>query len=388
MLSMRPEQHVLIVGGGIAGLAVGYFLQQEEGVRVTLLEAETELGQHSTGRNAAILRSWTPDPVLSCLAMTSSRFLHEPPAGFSDEPLIDPCGLVLVTKRTVDEFLSVYREMNVEPPAICELTRERFEELAPHFDATAPGMRWMHFPAEGRIEISALVEGFARGIRDGGGEIRTGTNVGALALEETGVRGVHLADGSRLEGDHVVLAAGAWAGRLGELAGSRVQLRPTRRHIAVSEKHDAIDSRWPIVWSDEDSFYTRPENGALLSCCCDQTDVEPDACAVDTTVLEELTRKVATHLPRFGELGTAHFWAGMRTITDDGRFCVGPDPTVPGLSWAAGLGGHGMTSCAAVGSLLRDQILGRPVDPRLAEALAPGRPAPQAVVATRATSRS
>lgn len=385
---MRAEQHVLIVGGGIAGLAVGYFLQREEGVRVTLLEAESELGRHSTGRNAAILRSWTPDPVLTSLARTSSSFLHEPPPGFSDVPLVDPCGLILVTRRSVAEFLAVYREFGVEPPAICELTRERFEELAPHFRAEGAGRRWMHFPGEGRIEIPALVEGFARGIREAGGEVFTDTGVGALALEEAGVRGVHLADGTRLRGDLVVLAAGAWAGRLGELAGSRVRLRPTRRHIAVSEPRDDVDPRWPIVWSDDEGFYARPEDGALLCCACDQTDVDPDACAVDTAVLHDVSNKIAQHLPGLSELGTAHFWAGVRTLTDDGRFCVGPDPTVSGLFWAAGLGGHGMTSCAAVGRLASDQIVGRSVDPRLAAALAPGRAAPQAVVATRASSRS
>jgi len=52
---------------------------------------------------------------------------------------------------------------------------------------------------------------------------------------------------------------------------------------------------------------------------------------------------------------------------------VGFDPRLDGLFWVAGLGGHGMTSSAAVGDLAGHLLLGLPVDENLAEALSPTR---------------
>ena len=388
---MSATQHVLIVGGGIAGLATAWFLTRKEGVRVTLLEKESTLGTHSTGRNAAILRTWTPDPILTRLALESASFLHSPPSEFSSESLVEPCGIVLGTNRSAEEFRAVYREGSFEPPAICELSEQRFRELAPHFRSEGrTDTRWMHFPGEGRIDVEELTAAFARGIEEAGGRIRLQAEVSALALDQDGVHGVRLADGSLLRANRVVLAAGGWAARLGELGGSRVRLRPTRRHILVTEPDDTVDPEWPIVWSDPDGFYARPHAGGLMLCSCDQTDVDPDSCALDMGVLGDIAAKTRAHLEVPREIRTEHFWAGIRTLSHDGRFTIGDDPTVPGLFWVAALGGHGMTSCAAIGRIASALLCGEPVEPELEAALSPSRTAQvrEAAEPCRATSRS
>ncbi|MCZ6598715.1 MAG: FAD-dependent oxidoreductase, partial [Planctomycetota bacterium] len=61
---MRPP--ILIVGGGIAGLATAWFLSRR-GKRVVLLERERRFGAHSSGLNAGILRTVTSDPVATAL---------------------------------------------------------------------------------------------------------------------------------------------------------------------------------------------------------------------------------------------------------------------------------------------------------------------------------
>jgi len=55
-----------------------------------------------------------------------------------------------------------------------------------------------------------------------------------LELADGRVVGVACADGTRLAAGTTVLAAGAWAGALGRAAGSRVELRATRRHLMVT----------------------------------------------------------------------------------------------------------------------------------------------------------
>ena len=173
--------------------------------------------------------------------------------------------------------------LHLEPEDVVE-----FADLLPAFSGSA--RRASLLREEGRIDVAALLEGFVRGARAAGVRVRTGARVGALTRRGQRVTGVVLEDGERVEAERVVLAAGGWAGKLGRKAGSRVALRPTRRHLLVTEPDQSIDPRGPVLWSDPDGFYARPESGGWLLCACDQSEVDPDAWCADESVRERICR--------------------------------------------------------------------------------------------------
>ena len=85
---------VAIIGGGIAGLSLAYFLSPHRSVVV--LERETALGYHSTGRSAAeLVLRYNADEVCA-LATIAKDFFDNPPDGFSDIPLLTQRGGVMV----------------------------------------------------------------------------------------------------------------------------------------------------------------------------------------------------------------------------------------------------------------------------------------------------
>jgi glycine/D-amino acid oxidase-like deaminating enzyme len=86
-----------------------------------------------------------------------------------------------------------------------------------------------------------------------------------------------------------------------------------------------------------------------------------------------LAEKVHRLFPGLIGLRLRRRWAGLRTLTPDGRFVLGPDPDLDGLHWAGGLGGHGVTVSWAAGRLVAEGVSGRPVP----EAFSPGRPRPE-----------
>jgi len=70
-------------------------------------------------------------------------------------------------------------------------------------------------------------------------------------------------------------------------------------------------------------------------------------------------REKATRLiPSAASLPIDRSWAGLRTMTEDDRFAVGPDPRLAGLAWLAGLGGHGMAVGPAAGRILAQLLTG------------------------------
>jgi glycine/D-amino acid oxidase-like deaminating enzyme len=363
------ERTVLIVGGGIAGTATAWFLARR-GVRdVVLVERETRLGSHATAQNAAILRTSMPDEVTERLARESAEFLRAPPAGFASVPLVDECGIVITSAQRDGELEPWEQRLDARAQhgvaaetGVERCGGARLREIAPHF-AARERRAWL-LVREGRIDNAALMSAFERGARRAGVRFELGQRVRELLVERSAdrpsaapVRGVRPADGRALEAETTVIAAGGWAGALGRLAGSRVTLRPTRRHLLVTASDARVNPRWPVVWADEDAFYARPEGGGLMLCACDEVDVDPDRLAVVPEERERVLEKTARHLPDFAGARAAHFWAGVRTLTHDDRFVIGGDADVDGLSWVAGLGGHGMTCSAAIGRLAADWIV-------------------------------
>jgi D-arginine dehydrogenase len=158
-----------------------------------------------------------------------------------------------------------------------------------------------------------------------------------------------------------VNASGAWANIIAEMAGARkMPLRPCRRHLYVSGPLSWVDKSWPFVWDVTHDIYFRPEGEGLLLCACDQTEVSPGDPPLDPSVKELLAEKIERYIPALSGVSISSGWAGLRTLSADGRFVIGWDPKVEGFFWVAGLGGHGVTTSSAVGALAADLILAGP----------------------------
>lgn len=344
---------VVIVGAGIAGASTAYFLAQR-GVRVTLLDREKTPGVHSTGRNAAILRTAIEEPALHALAADSKRFYAAPPPGFSELPLFEEVGLYLAAPAQAAAKL---RRWSLDPASAQGGFAVDPEQLYAAYPQLARDVELaVHFPSEGTFDVDAILSAFLSGARAAGAEMRAGVEVHALAKSAGRVVGVETSDGL-IEAQDVVLAGGGWAAQLPEAAGWPLALTPKRRHLLVTAPLPQLDPHAPVVWLAGDEFYFRPESGGLLLCACDQDAVPPEQGeVVRAEVLELIAEKAARWLPGFEELQVAHCWAGMRTFADDPLFVVGPDPRAPGLHWVAGLGGHGITTGAAVGRLAAEWI--------------------------------
>jgi D-arginine dehydrogenase len=354
---------VVIVGAGIAGAATAYFLAQRGCQKVILLDREKQPGVHSTGRNAAILRTAISQPALHALARESKRFYSAPPAGFTDVPLIDPVGLYLAAPGDHDPHLpeagtlAKLKSWLNDPACSTGGVEVDPDQLYAAYPQLAKRLDYaMHFPDEGVFDVDAILSGFLRGARQAGVEIRLCTEATSLEMDGDQVIGVQTNDGP-ITASQVVLAGGGWAAELATRVKLEQKLQPIRRHILVTARLAELDPRNPVVWVGGDEFYFRPESGGLLMSSCD-TEVVSAAQGelAQAEVIEAIAEKAERWLPGFEQLGAAHFWAGMRTFAPDPLFVVGPDSRVQGLHWAAGLGGHGITCGAAVGRLAAEWI--------------------------------
>jgi D-arginine dehydrogenase len=339
---------ILIVGGGIAGLATAAALGGREH-RVVLVERELHPGFHSSGRNAAIGRQLTGRAEHTALAV-------EGRAALAAAGLLDVRGghLLATTAAALEPLAAEAAAFGLE------VHRGEGSGL-PGLQAEAH----LAVPSDGIIDTHALLGHCARNARAAGVILRFGVGLGDLMQLPTGFQAT-LTDGTSIEAGILVNAAGAWAGELGRWAGGvDPGLRPLRRSLVWSDLPWQPEAPW--AWWVDRPLYLRAESGGLLLCPCEEVEVAPPPPGqhpdTDPGLLPGLGKQLADLAPDLVEAPVTRMWAGLRTFAADRRFVIGWDPVNPHLFWVAGLGGHGMTTGLAVGRLAADLLLNRAEGP-------------------------
>lgn len=355
---MDEEVDFLIVGGGIAGASAAYELAKEG--RVIVLERESQPGYHSTGRSAAVFTQIYGNDVIRALTTASGPFFTDPPAGFSEHPLMTPRPLIMIGREDQRGEVEKLRDIAMRlVPDLRILERDELLKRLPvlRSDYVACGLLE---PNSSDMDVHAIHTGFLRGARSRGAKIVSNAEVSGLE-HEGGVWLVRSTAGNFVTRT-IVNAAGAWVDALAELAGVQpVGLVPKRRTaFTFSFDPPANIGGWPTIIDISEEFYFKPEAGKLLGSPADETPSPPS-----DVQAEELD--IAMAIDRISSATTLAVkrvdsrWAGLRSFVADKTPVVGFDDAVEGFFWLAAQGGYGIQTSAAMGRLTAALVCHRPV---------------------------
>jgi len=354
---------IAIIGGGIAGISLAYFLSPHRSVVV--LEREDALGYHSTGRSAAEFTLRDNAPLVNALARASHAFLMEPPAGFADVPLLIERGSIILG---IKDKATLVRERFEQAKAL-GIAVEWLDEAA--MLARAPMLKPSYAaaayfdPDYWDIEVDALLQAYARHARRHGAQILEKRQL--TGARRVGDRWLIETNEETIAAGTVVNAAGGWADTVAELCGvTPMGIVPHRRTAITVDLPEGIDaSRLPEINEVEEIFYFKPEGGRLLASPADATPCE----AADVQP-EELDVAYAAHYVE--EATTLNVrrifksWAGLRSFSADRLPVVGPAKDTENFFWLAGQGGYGILTSPALGSLAAALLTQSPVPEPLA----------------------
>ncbi len=369
---------VVVIGGGIGGVSAAYALARHpSGPAVTLIEAEGQLAQHTTGRSAAqLIENYGTQP-LRVLTRASLPYFLQPPPGLADGPLLERRGVLNVADDAQnEEFERQLTEGVAVNPTISEIAVAEAVALFPAL-RPEPISRALWEPESYAIDVAAVHQSFVRGLRLAGGAIATHrravrieragstwrihTGPGGAAAPDPPTGGEGDGDGPVLEAEVVVNAAGAWGDDVARRAGlAPIGLQPLRRTAFMVASRFEGSGAWPLVADIEHRWYVKPDGVQFLCSPADETSSAPcDARPEEVDVARAID--AINGATTIGIRSVASSWAGLRTFTPDRTMAIGPDPAEPTFVWCVGQGGTGIQSSPGAGQLVADLALdGRP----------------------------
>ena len=346
---------VLIIGGGVIGCAIAYYLRKMQ-VDVTLLE-RGEIGGQASGAAAGLLAPLGPlsgpgpfaDLVLagfSCLAslvpeledVSGVRVGYEQTGAL--RTIRNPKRVAHLQKR-----LKSWEPLGLQLYWLSgEEARRRELLLAPDICAA------VYAPEESQIQASQVVQAFAHAAQRTGANLYHHQEVSQLLLKETKVAGACTTQGELIACKTLVLASGAWAAHcaawlnislpIHPLHGQLLSLPQTAPHL----KH--------IIFGE--AAYLTPRGNAIL------VGATKDERGFDATVTEQGTAwlsATATRLvPALAESKLQAAWAGLRPKTPDSHPILGPLAPWENVLVAAGHNSVGIILSAITGQCIAEMV--------------------------------
>lgn len=339
------------------GLSIAHQLASQ-GARPLLLEARA-LGAGSTGRSGAILRQ---------------HYSHELTARMARDSLVqyaafeDFCGgsagfvrtgMALVARAAdregLRQNLTLQQNLGIRTD---ELDPQGLIEAVPGL--TAPDdVVGCYEPDAGYADPMRTVASLAAAVRRLGGEIREGSPVAEI-VHDSAVRGVRLADGSSVEADRVVVAAGPWAQRVMATVGWETGVEPRRVECAVLRRPGEM---WagPVIIDFVHEFYAKHADTTHVGSILPHEALRADPDDFDEGVSGAYVRlahgRAARRLPPLERATRFGGYGALYAVTPDWHPVIGPAGP-QGLYLCAGFSGHGFKLAPSIGRSVAGELLG------------------------------
>jgi sarcosine oxidase subunit beta len=355
---MIKTADVVIIGGGISGVAIAYNLAKK-GVRNVAVIEKGYLASGSTGRcGAGIRQQWGTEMNCKIAKFACELFENANEELEYDGDIEFKQGGYLMISSTEKEHEQFKKNVELQnslgiPSRLLNL--EEAKEIVPFLNTD--GLISATFcQKDGHLNPFHTTEAFARAAERLGVKIYKFTEVTDIVIENGKVKGVKTTKGD-ISTNTVVNGAGGYSQAIGKMAGIELPVYSERHQILVTEAIEQVLG--PMVMSFSLNLYCQQvPHGGLLMGRGDEGEPRDLRITSGWHFLEEMAKTITGILPPLKNARMIRQWAGIYNITPDRQPILGPVDGVEGYYLAVGFSGHGFMFGPATGVLIAESILG------------------------------
>jgi sarcosine oxidase, subunit beta len=372
---LQKRYDLVIVGAGVHGLATAYYLGSKHGFRNIALLDKGYLGNGSSGRNTAILRSnyRTPEGILFYDASLKlyEKLSHE----LEWNLLFSQCGhLTLGHTDSAVTGLRIRAENNRALGINSRIIYpEEIRRLVPSLDLSSkprfPVLAALYHPPGGIIRHDAVVWGYARACDRMGIEIHPFTVVTSMRVESGAVCSVSTNQGEICAGA-VLNATAGWASTISKMAGVPLPVVSHPLQACVSEPLKPFLDK-VIVSANLHVYVSQTDKGELVL----GSEIDPyQSYSMKATLptLEQMATYTLELFPQLHAIRVLRQWAGVCDMTPDYAPIMGVASEVKNFYMDVGWGTYGFKAAPISGQCMAELIATGKV-PKLIEPFSPTR---------------
>jgi 4-methylaminobutanoate oxidase (formaldehyde-forming) len=362
---MRTQASAVVIGGGVGGCAVLYWLTKLGWDDVVLVE-RADLTSGSTFHSAGLVGQLRSSLSLTRMMMSSVELYRTLEAEVGLETGWREVGSLRLASSSarMEELARQAGWAKTFGLPLELVSAAEAQELFPPL-STEGVLGAAYLPTDGYVDPSQVTFALAEGARRGGAEIATHTRVTAISVDGGRVQAVETDKGT-IDTDVVVNAGGIFAAEIGKLAGVNVPVIPMAHEYLVTRPAD-VPLDVPTMRDPSLLVYFRGESGGLVMGGYERqpapwaldgvpADFNGRLLEEDWPRFEELMTNAIVRVPTLADMEVVRLINGPEAFTPDGEFILGPSD-IRGFWVAAGFCAHGLAGAGGMGKLVAEWIV-------------------------------
>lgn len=355
---MKTKADVVIVGGGIIGVATAFYLARARLGNVVVLEREQFLGSGSTSKAAGGVRAQFATRINVEMSMMSEKIFANFKEETDSDAVFEQVGymFLLSEEKDIEQFKKSHKMQKSLGLKVQMLKPSEIADYAPH--VRTDDIKLATFcQDDGLADPSDFLQGFEKAARKSGVEFNLETAITGIKVSAGQVTAVQTNNG-KIDTPLVINCAGAWSGEIAKMVGADLKVLPYRRQCVTTGPLESLRPDIPMVVDVASGLYFHKESAGLLLGWADKA-VEPSFdISTHPDYTDAIIEKALNRIPVLEEAEIASQWAGLYETTPDHRAIIGWEPTVEGLFHCAGFSGHGMMHAPAAGIVTTEIVQG------------------------------
>ena len=336
---MKSTSDVIIIGGGMIGTAIGYYLSKK-GQTVRLLEKDY-LTAGSTGRCIGGIRQQFSTELSIKVAMESMKKFAAMKDDLGQDVEFHQGGYLFLAhsekkKETYLKLIEIQQKMGLDVEYV---STKEIEDLVPGINPEGL-LGGAYCPSDAQANPFLIVDGYAREIKKKG-HVMPGQEVTGIKVDKGRVTSVITRGNSTFHAPIVVNAAGPFAQEIAKMVHLELPIYPERHEAMITEQMERFFDMMVVDYRPDGCYFNQKwGKGSIIGCYTPIPNVPGLDLGTSFEFAKEMGRRMARLIPRLNDIKIIRQWSGSYEMTPDGNPIL--DKSEVGGFWVVGgMCGHG-----------------------------------------------